>query len=773
MKIQTFDGDLQGAALTFGMVALVGLMLFSQSVYITDAHQMMLGGVLLMTQYAAYRTVTTTGVAGRVFLLFLGLFLTSRYWVFRTTQTIGYNGLLDYAMAVALYMAETYGILIYVLGMFVNVWPLQRSSPPLPSNEEKLPTVDVYVPTYNEPVDMVRITVMACTQLFYPREKLNICILDDGGTRQKLEDLDPDKAQQAWARAEALKKIAEELGVAYLTRETNRNAKAGNINEALMRSEPRIGEQSGNNASGDTSIGYAKGGELILVLDCDHVPTRDFLQKTVGFFIEDDDLFLVQTPHFFVNPDPVEKNLKIHRRNPGENEMFYGVIQKGLDFWNASFFCGSAALLRRRHLLEAGGLSGQTITEDAETALTLHGRGYRSVYLPKPLVCGLSPETFDDFVLQRSRWAQGMTQIFMLKNPLWVKGLTLAQRLCYFNSCFFWFFGLARFTFFLAPLMLLFFGFRIYNASLAQVLVYAVPHLVSAHFISNFLFGKHRHPFFSELYEAIQSIYMVPAVISVFLRPRSPVFKVTPKAISLKEDFLSHLAAPFYALFLACITAYGFGVVRYILAPWEFDAIVLCLFWNTFNVILLLSCLGVVWEQRQLRGQHRYATGEPSEVLLPESGVKYSVTICDLSISGAGLEIPSDANIPEGMAVLLKARDSYGQDYQIPMRVVGVHNRRGFRFLGCRFQTDDLKERLQIVNFVYGDSSRWKYFHERSERPKVSNMRGMIYLLKIGLSGVSANAGGLMVRLYRSIKERIQTALLLSTRKERKARISR
>ena len=120
----------------------------------------------------------------------------------------------------------------------------------------------------------------------------------------------------------------------------------------------------------------------------------------------------MQTPHFFLNPDPVERNLDTFDRMPSENEMFYSVIQKGLDGYNASFFCGSAAVLRRKHIMEIGGIQGETITEDAETALELHARGYHSAYVARPMVAGLSPETFSGFIVQRMRWAQGMAQIF-------------------------------------------------------------------------------------------------------------------------------------------------------------------------------------------------------------------------------------------------------------------------------------------------------------------------------------------------------------------------
>ena len=198
--------------------------------------------------------------------------------------------------------------------------------------------------------------------------------------------------------------MAAALGIGYLTRETNQQAKAGNINHALQYTD----------------------GDLVLVLDCDHVPTRDILQNTVGQFLADPKLFLVQTPHFFINPTPVEKNLEGRAIPSGESDMFYRRIHPALNFWNASYFCGSAALLRRKYLMEVGGICGTTITEDAETAFQLHSRGYNSVYVNNPMVCGLSPESYDDYVTQRSRWAQGMVQLVMLNNPLTTKGLVPA-----------------------------------------------------------------------------------------------------------------------------------------------------------------------------------------------------------------------------------------------------------------------------------------------------------------------------------------------------------
>lgn len=263
----------------------------------------------------------------------------------------------------------------------------------------------------------------------YPDGKLNVFLLDDGATEQRCNSDNDEIAAAARKRKEIFSRMCEELGVHYHARERNVHAKAGNLNAGL---------------------GISKG-ELVVVFDADHAPSRDFLEQTVGYFSEDPKLFLVQTPHFFLNPDPIERNLDTFASMPSENEMFYGIVQKGLDNWNAAFFCGSAAVLRREALEEVGGFSGVSITEDCETALDLHSRGWNSLYVDKPMIAGLQPETFASFIGQRSRWCRGMIQILLLKNPLFRPGLTLAQRICYLSSSLFWLFPLPRAIFLVAP----------------------------------------------------------------------------------------------------------------------------------------------------------------------------------------------------------------------------------------------------------------------------------------------------------------------------------
>ncbi len=740
MNLSTHQAPGKMLRFAFGLLACAAAL--GSGIHLSFDNQVLMSLSVLVALYLSGWAKRFNPEISRIMVILLGAFLSWRYWVFRTAETLSYQGAWDVAFMTLLYLAETYGILVHSLGMIVNISPLTRRVPPLPADLSRLPTVDVFIPTYNEPVEVVHVTLSACTQLDYPRDRLAIYLLDDGGTLQKLNDPDPARAAAARNRAQALREMAGRMGVHYLARESNTRAKAGNINGGLLNCAcEETTDISGK--AGCVNHGFHRsGGELVLILDCDHVPTRDFLQSTVGFFLEDEKLFLVQTPHFFINPTPVEKNLDTQHRSPTENEMFYGAIHLGLDFWNSSFFCGSAALLRRRCLEEIGGVSGETITEDAETALELHARGYRSVYLNKPMVMGLSPESFDHFIIQRSRWAQGMMQIFVLKNPLFKKGLSLGQRICYFNSCFFWLFGLARIIFFISPLLFLFFGLRIYNASLTQVAIYAVPHLLASYYVTNYLFGRMRHPFFSELYETIQSIFLAPAVLSVFRHPRRPTFHVTPKTISTRKDALTPLSVPFYIMLVLAALAYPVGLNKLVSNPLLADTVFVCLAWNTFNAVLTLCCLGVVWERRQVRRAHRYETREPVALRAPGSDVSITATLIDLSTVGVRVATEPTAEIA-GDRLTLEARDSGGRLHALPLSVRRRTRDGSGLSLGCEFERPDEETYGNIIDFVYGDSGRWKYFYDAKLGRTVTSLKGFLIILGIGVKGSVRNLVGI------------------------------
>jgi cellulose synthase (UDP-forming) len=699
--------------------------------YLSSAKQLLVAWCIVGFLFLANKFSADSNVLSRLIIMIFTLFLGVRYIAFRYTQTLSYTGFVEFFFVLLLFSTEIYSFLVQLVGIFVMAQPLNRPLQPVDTNDPDLPAVDIFIPTYNEAEQMVAITACAATQLDYPKNKVKIFILDDGGTVQKRTDLDPKKAKAAQDRHETLKMMAEFLEVHYLTREKNTHAKAGNINEALYG--PKDGQVKPQ-------------GELILILDCDHVPTRDFLKNTVSHFAQDEKLFLVQTPHFFINPDPVERNLGTFNSSPGENEVFFSAIHLGLDFWNGSYFCGSAAILRRKYLDEAGGILGETITEDAETALFLHNKGYNSVYVNRPMVCGLSPETFDDFIIQRSRWAQGMIQIMLLKSPFKMKGLTVFQKICYFNLTIFWFFGLSRVIFFLAPLLYLFFGLQVYQASALQCLAYPLPYMAASILLTDFMFGSLRHPFFSELYEMAQSLYNIPAVLNVLISPRSPQFKVTPKSKNLASDFLSPLAYPFYVLLFLSLAMYPIGLARFWTDPLAWNAVLICLSWGSFNFLLLMLCLGIVWERKQLRSNHRLPVTEKIwlKVADPDNTGMLTGVTTDISEEGIGFIIPYTPYLKKGEKIKLYTKDNTGRGFTLPLKILRTSAREGKLIVGSQFFYDDELSFLYLTSYVYGDSQRWVNFQEKRRSRRISMSKGLLAIFWMGLQGASHHCKGLL-----------------------------
>ncbi|MEW6444701.1 MAG: UDP-forming cellulose synthase catalytic subunit [Pseudomonadota bacterium] len=679
----------------------------------------------------------------RMLAIMLAIYISLRYFSWRINYTISYHDPFSTIGAMLLLGAEIYGLLIYVIGAFVNAFPLKRTPPKLPDDPELLPTVDILIPTYNEDPELLELTLLAATQIHYPRHRFKVYLCDDGGTVQRRNR--PDISAQSWERHYKLQELCEKVGAIYVTRERNEHAKAGNLNTALKD--------------------HARG-ELVLILDADHIPTVDILENTVGFFLKDPKLFLVQTPHYFINPDPLERNLRTYEHMPSENEMFYTVIQHGLDFWNASFFCGSAAVLRRSHLDLIGGISGETITEDAETAMTLHGQhGLNSVYYGKPMVAGLQPETFSGFIVQRTRWAQGMTQIALLKNPWKQPALTLPQRLAYTSSVFFWFFPFARIVFFLAPSLYLLFSLKIVDAFLPwDLLTYALPHVIGAMILTNILYGRTRWPLISELYETIQSVHALPAIVNVIRSPRSPAFAVTPKGERLEDNFISQLALPFYLMLILDVICMIAGAVRMYFVPDEMGIIILTMVITAVNMIYSLAAIGIMLEKSQKRAAYRIPAQVidiPAKLLVNDEEIP--VRLLDLSHGGSG--IVTERGLPKLDHVKLRVaiRAWNGQTEDIPARLVRHQYFHAQHWeLGLLFTPETQEQQRAIVALVYGDSDLHEANQRRRQR-RIGLLEGMAFLTKTAFEGGLENIFFLTRLFARKLLNRAQDLISART----------
>lgn len=656
------------------------------------AETQFVGGLAIVAAMVVLRRLPPTPTRRHVYLA-LGTMMVLRYVWWRTTQTLpSLSDPVGFGFGVTLWAAEMFCVAMLFVSLFVVAEPLRRP-PARRLSPEDCPTVDVYVPTYNESAELIGATLAAATSMDYPASKLNVYLLDDGGTIQKRTQADPVAAAAAQARHAEMRELATRLGATYLTRDRNEHAKAGNLNAALAHTS----------------------GDLVAVFDADHAPTHDFLRETVGHFAEDPRLFLVQTPHFFLNPDPIEKNLSTWARMPSENEMFYSVIQRGLDRWDAAFFCGSAAVLRRTAIDEAGGFSGVTITEDCETALDLHARGWHSRFVDKPMIAGLQPETLATFIGQRSRWCRGMIQILLLKNPLFKRGLSFAQRIAYASSALFWLFPLPRLAFVIAPLLYIFFGVKLYVANMQEFVAYTVVYMIVNMLMQNYLYGRVRWPWISELYEFVQMPYLAGAILSVIRNPRKPTFDVTAKGLTTEEARLSELAPRYFVIFGVLALASVVAFQRVFVDPEANDLMLVVGLWNTFNLVIAGVALGVVAEKPERRRNQRLDVARKAELAIGAEIVP--VVIEDISIGGVrlrplGAPLPA-ARLTGAVATLLVERADPARPISIPVTVRRIATDDAGPFLGMQFKELTSAGYLAVADVMYGQASVLDRFRER------------------------------------------------------------
>jgi cellulose synthase (UDP-forming) len=602
----------------------------------------------------------------------------------------------DAVCIVVLMSAEMYAFVILFLGFMQTVWPLKRPPVPLPVNAEEWPHVDLLIPTYNEPLNVVKYTAMAALNVDWPTDKLHIYILDDG-------------------RREAFREFAQAAGVGYMTRDDNAHAKAGNINRALERLDS----------------------PYVAIFDCDHLPTRSFLQVTMGWFLREQRLAMVQTPHHFYSADPFERNLKQFRLIPNEGELFYGVVQDGNDFWNATFFCGSCAVLRRTALDEIGGIAVETVTEDAHTSLRMQMRGWNTAYINIPQAAGLATERLSGHIQQRIRWARGMIQILRTDNPLFAKGLKFAQRICYFNAMTHFLYAVPRLIFLTAPLVYLFFSRSNVPGYWAAILAYALPHLVLSNVTNSRIQGQHRHSFWNEIYETVLAPYILLPTLTALINPKLGKFNVTAKGGFVEETYFDRrIARPFIVLLNLNIAGLLMIVPRLVHVPhmermWDGThpgTIAMNALWCLFNIVILGVAITVAREEIQRREQVRIDLEMPARIRTAEGRMVAGHSL-DVSIGGMGLKVAGQHALSAGEWVTLLLPMRVG-DAELPATVVGT----GGGMVRLQFGELSLLEQEMLTTVLYSRADAWLGWGETREPDRP--LRSFYRILKLSAQGL-------------------------------------
>ncbi|MBD2606420.1 glycosyltransferase [Scytonema hofmannii FACHB-248] len=495
------------------------------------------------------------------------LVLTIRYLVWRSLSTLNLSNPLNGTFSLALFFLEMLMLTSNLIQIFLM---LKHKERPWEADEKAVaviegtftPSVDIFVPTYNEPLFILQRTIIGCQALDYPKKK--VYLLDD-------------------TKRPEVQALALELGCEYMTRSDNRHAKAGNLNHAIARTD----------------------GDLIVVFDADFVPTENFLTRTVGFF-QDEQIGLVQTPQSFYNFDPIAQNLGLENILIPEEEVFYRQIQPLRDSAGSVTCAGTSFVVRRSALKTVGGFVTDSLSEDYFTGIRLSAQGYRLVYLDEKLSAGLAADNMADQATQRLRWAQGTLQAFFIEaNPLTIHGLRPWQRLAHFSGLLHWFSSISLVGFLIAPLVYSFLGAIPIRANPSEMLYYFLPYYVVQFSVFSWLNYRSSSALLSNIYSAVLAFPIAYTVIQVMLNPFSRGFKVTPKGTgSDRFSFNWKLALPLIVLFVGTAVSLWRNLGIFLLkgawqtmpleAAQQVKGLGLGWLWSIYNLIVLAIALLVL-----------------------------------------------------------------------------------------------------------------------------------------------------------------------------------
>lgn len=511
------------------------------------------------------------------------------------------GGMLFLAELVALIQSTTHRI------MFLNDYqPVIKTLDDL----EELPTVDILIATYNEPVSVLRNTVAAATSQKYPKEKYKVFICDDG-------------------RREEVRELAEEYGAIWAVRDEHTHAKAGNLNSCLQN--------------------YASG-ELFAVLDADMITKTTFLERTVGYF-DDPKMSLVQAPQVFYNPDPFQNNLKLFETIPNEQDFFMREVLERRSQFNAVLNVGSNAVFRRSAIEDIGWIPVGTITEDMATSMLLQARGYNTTFVNENLAMGLSPDFFADYVIQRDRWCRGNIQVLKKWNPLKLPGLSFMQRLIYLDGVLYWFFGLQKMMYYIGPMLFLLIGIPMYYSDVFTMLLFFVPTYYSASLIFTLFGHKSRTYTWAHIYESALAPYLSISAVSELFFSKKIKFSVTPKGKNERDTYFAfRVAMPHIILGIFSLIALVVGITKMLTdVNYMMPVYLVNLFWLLYNMLGIFVAIFVCFEKRRYRVAERFSIKDRLLLRL-EDGRELSVDMLDISVAGCAVAPAEPVAEPDSLA---------------------------------------------------------------------------------------------------------------------------
>lgn len=614
-------------------------------------------------------------------LFVVTMILMSIYLLWRMIFTLPWNqGFLNVLFGILLVVAETVTVLT-TFELFLQKMQKERTQLPFPTiPPEHYPDVDVFIATHNEPVDLLYKTVNACTFMDYPdKQKVHIYLCDDGG-RPEVEEL------------------ARQFGVGYLGFPGNKEAKSGNLNNALSKTSS----------------------PLIATFDADMIPQHTFLMKTVPYFLlsefieengkwrprredEVDDKFklgLVQTPQSFYNPDLFQFNLYAEQEIPNEQDFFSREVNILRNASNAVAYTGSNTVILRKAMEEIEGFPLKTITEDFETSIRLQQAGYITYATQEVQAAGLTTTTIKSMIKQRTRWARGIIQSLQNTRAVFSKKLPIWTRITYLSSFLYWWSFFNRLIFILAPILFALFDFQIVNTSFWEILIFWLPSYFCYSMSMRYLSSNIRNQRWSQVIDTIFMPYLIVPVFLETLGIHERKFKVTNKNKGTGRKWMSSLLYAIPHIFLLVLSVAA--IIRFVDGKYGmalfYSSIII--FWLTYNMVALFYALFFMIGRRAYRETERIRAQEDVTIHHKAGNMRYQAKTVDVSEQGIALYVSSPIYLPQQATVSLVVKSVR---YEANLDAVIVYVKKdgeGWRY-SAKVQPVSETDKRQYMQIIY------------------------------------------------------------------------
>ncbi len=409
--------------------------------------------------------------------------------------------------------ATWYGVSRIVIGWY-NVFHIEQ--PPHRETGEGKSVAIFITSSPGEPYEMFVRTLAAAREIRYPHTTY---LLDDTGD-------------------ERFATLAREREAVHLELVGLPGAKAGKINAALMQTNE----------------------EFVLVLDPDHIPFPQFLDRVLGHF-DDQSVGFVQVAQTYHN---VRRSF-VARAAAEQTFAFYGPIMQGMHGTGTAVAIGANCTFRRSALASIGG-HGVGLAEDLVTAIRLHAGGWKSVYVPEVVARGLVPEDLDSFLKQQLKWSRGVYEVLFREYPRLFRRLSIHQKIAYAMIGTYYLVGATTLIYVAIPILYLLTGLQPAAMFLSEYAAHALPvgffGVVIYRFVQRWLCDPERergwHWRGMLLKVGCWSVYLKGLVLAI-AKVAVPYIP-TPKE-RRRGNFWSLAAVPILVLILSIVTV-AFAVLR-------------------------------------------------------------------------------------------------------------------------------------------------------------------------------------------------------------------